>query len=74
MQAIHESHRGHDVVVRGTENEPEILIDGQLMDVHAIGKGTYASGALPFTNYSSLVDLAHDLIDHSQVFHGRRNV
>jgi len=74
MQAIHESYRGHDVVVRGTDDEPEMIIDGQLMDVQSIGKGTYASGALPFTNYSSLPDLAHDLIDHSQVFHGRRTV
>ncbi len=65
-------HRGHEVEIRGTETEPDVRIDGEPLHAEHIGEGQYATGALPFANFSSLDDLARAVIDNSPVYHGRR--
>lgn len=68
------SYRGHPIVLGGSTGQPRITIDGEDIHVVEIAGGVYASGALPHASFSSLDDLARALIDHSPVYHGRRDI
>lgn len=74
MPGTSSTYRGHVIEVGGTEAAPTLAIDGQAIPVSRIVPGLYATSLLPHSNFPSLDELAHAVIDHSPQFSGRRDL
>jgi hypothetical protein len=74
MADIRLKHRGHQVVIGGSDNAPKVLVDGQEVPVQRIGPDAYSTYSFAYTTFPSLEALVKAVIDHSAAFHGRRDV
>jgi len=72
---VHESHKGHDIVIEEPEEErrgvleegapqvPRLFIDEQPVKVIRNSDGTFSSEGVFYAKYPSLLDLARTSID-----------
>lgn len=63
MAKEHEEYRGKEISYREDSEDPELVIADSRIEVVHEEKGYYTVN-LPYAHYSSLPDLAEDLVDN----------
>lgn len=78
LQEQRENYKGREVFIKYVDGEPQLTIDGEGVDTFTgqmleqpgfffkggEGPVTYSTSYLPFTDYSSVMEMARDLIDY----------
>jgi hypothetical protein len=71
-----EKYKGKSIVYNIPDDntyvgEIELTIDGEHVHVVKMQDGNYGAHLLPYNYYTSVIDLAHDVIDKTPQFSGR---
>ena len=71
MPEQRETYKGKEIVIETEDNTVQVRIDGKEIEVaRDEASGRYATSLLPYTDYSSAVDLAKDVSDNVPDFAG----
>ncbi len=71
MPEQRETYKGKNIVIETAANTIQVRIDGKEIEVaQDESSGRYVTSLLPYTDYSSAIDLAKDVSDNVPDFAG----
>ena len=71
MPEQRENYKGREIIVETGDNQTKVQIDGNEIEVaQDESSGRYVTSLLPYTDYSSAIDLAKDVSDNAPDFAG----